>query len=101
MANNRKIYLALMSDSDADRTDILYLGPNKNAAEEALWSEYHDAYAEALEKGNDTPKYDRQTIIKDASDPDNSAYVQFSDFHINFELHTIVTDGTGTMQEAD
>lgn len=79
-----EIYVAIVSYSKADRTDIAYIGTDRNEAIDRLWEAYKEYYAD------DTPdndKYTKKKFIAAAETNDSSAYLQYSTSHINFELH--------------
>lgn len=87
-----KIYISVVNNSDADRTDIVYAGKDINAAEHELWSAYNIWLTEdTLE--SDYVKYASKDDFLKAAKGDNadisniSAYIQFNDYHVNFELH--------------
>lgn len=75
------IYIATVNNSDVDRLDIVYAGKDHSRAADALWKAYNEL------NENKNVKYKKDAFIKAAEQSDNSAYIQFSDSHINFELH--------------
>lgn len=84
------IYVATVNHSETDRLDVLYVGFNRERAIEKLWTSYnslHDEYVYDMDD-EEKEKYDKDMFIKAAENPDNSAFIQLPDFHINFELHT-------------
>lgn len=80
-----KVYIALMSNSEADRTDIVYCGENEETAASSLWKAYNEY--RNTDNPTDDQNYKYEDFVKAAKQANNSAYLQFSDYHINFELH--------------
>lgn len=78
------VYTAIMSNSNCDRIDILYIGTERNKAIDMLWKNYNDYYAEGHPENG---KYNKKEFIKAAENDNDSAYIQFTRSHINFELH--------------
>lgn len=78
------VYTAIMSNSNVDRTDIVYIGTDRNKAIDALWKNYKDFYADGSPENG---KYKKKDFIKAVEQDHDSAYIQFSRSHINFELH--------------
>lgn len=89
MQPTRQIYIALMVCSDADRTDIVYSGTNRQKAIDCLWNAYINM---KTEDDYENKSYTKNEFTKAAETNNNSAYLQASDYHINFELHTADLD---------
>ena len=84
-----EIYTALMSNSEADRTDIVYIGTDRGEAVDKLWKQYNETYDEYRDEvDSDYERYaTKENFVKKAEQNDNSAFIEFSMSHINFELH--------------
>lgn len=84
------IYVATVNNSESDRIDVMYAGFDHKRAINALWKSYnslHDEFFDEIDKEHQE-KYEITAFVKAAENPDNSAFIQLPDFHINFELHT-------------
>lgn len=84
------LYVAIVRSSDCDRSDICYVGHDKQSAERALFASYNDVYE--INQGNVDeafcPKYKTiSDFIFAATMTHSSAYIACYDHDISFELH--------------
>lgn len=88
--SNATLHIALVANSDCDRTDIIYIGDDEAVAVErlrAVYNKYLDEFEDEIDVDN-SPAYKTLSDFKQAvTDDSNSAYIQCFDKHINFELH--------------
>lgn len=95
MTDTTITYVAIICNSSRERSTVAYCGENKNVAEDRLYEKYfrlRDMFADEISKSiAHSPEYaSKADFIRDATSNISSAYIQCTDFCINFELHRFV-----------
>lgn len=99
MTDTSFIYLAIVSDSYNERSEIVYLGNDRFDAEIRLYARYCElcnTYEDEMQNSKSFRYSSQETFIKAASDELSTAYIQYDDFdmtvphRINFELRLFV-----------
>ena len=85
-----RIYIAIVNNGTADKTEVVYAGKNLIKSKNALW----DVYQRWLKKETPDifyrPYKDIHCFINAASSA-KPAYIQFFGYRVNFELHAYKT----------
>ena len=81
-----KQYIGIVNDSRSDRTDIICVNHNKDVVLRQLYDCYMQTKKEEKPMAS-SPKYRFESFAKAAESL--SAFLQYDDHHINFELHEI------------
>lgn len=81
-----KQYIGIVNNSENDRTDVICVNYNKDVVLRQLYAYYMQAKKD--EKPTiDSPKYRFESFAR--ATESLSAFLQYDDYHINFELHEI------------
>lgn len=81
-----KQYIGIVNNSENDRTDVICVNYNKDVVLRQLYAYYMQAKKDE-KPTTDSPKYRFESFAK--ATESLSAFLQYDDYHINFELHEI------------
>lgn len=86
MPSKAKQYVGIVNHSGNDRADVICVNVNKDVVLRQLYARYMQA--KKYEKPTaDSPKYRFESFATAAESL--SAFLQYEDYHVNFELHEI------------
>lgn len=83
-----KQYIGIVNNSENDRIDVIGINRNKDVVLRQLYARYIQMKKDEKPTA-DSPKYRFESFTKAAENTANSAFLQYDDYHVNFELHEI------------
>lgn len=81
-------YIAIRNNSNVNRTDILITNADLESVRDIAYKDYYDFYKNyGINPENEL--ISKSEFLEQAESKMNSAYIQYPDHHINYEIHTV------------